>query len=72
MAWGDLTEAQQQALISLYEHCDLTADELPYTPTFDRMHAAFVSSTQVPFTLHDLWRALSSARKAGLLPRKKR
>jgi hypothetical protein len=72
MSWSQLDENERQYLINLYENCELTADELPYTPVFDRMHAQFVAETANPLTPHDFWRALSSARKTGQLTRKKR
>ena len=72
MSWSQLEETDRQLLIELYEECELTADELPYTPVFDRLHARFVAESRTPLTLHDFWRALSSARKTGQLSRKKR
>lgn len=72
MGWKDLDSACRELLIGLYAESSLTVDDLPYTPEFERMHAEFVARTSVRLTLHDFWRALSSARKVGALTRKER
>lgn len=72
MGWKELDSACRAALIELYDGCALTVDDLPYTPEFDRMLADFNRRTGKSLDHHDFWRALSSARKSGALPRKER
>ena len=71
-AWADLDEHDRRILIDLYSAADLTVDALPYTADFDWMAEAFNEATGLSLASHDFWRALSSARKSGQLPRKQR
>jgi hypothetical protein len=70
--WGDLDEARRQTLIDLYAAAELTVDALPYTPDFDWMRDAYNHAAGLDLSPHQFWRALSSARKTGILPRKER
>jgi hypothetical protein len=45
-------------------------DELPYTEEFERLYESFIQRTGLALNRHQAWRALSSCRKASLLPRK--
>lgn len=71
-AWADLDQQARQTLINLYTAADLTVDALPYTPDFEWMAKAFNHATGLNLTHYDFWRALSTARKAGKMPRKQR
>lgn len=62
----------RETLAGLYAEGPLTVDDLPYTPEFDRMLAEFNARTGKQLSPHEFWRALSSARKTGQLPRKVR
>ncbi|MBX3315765.1 MAG: hypothetical protein KF902_02755 [Phycisphaeraceae bacterium] len=72
MGWKELDDACRATLIDMYAKSELTVDDLPYTPQFERMCAEFYRSTGKYLTLHEFWRALSSARKTGQLTRKER
>lgn len=67
-----LTTEQKKVLIELYERTDRTADDLPYTDEFETLYTGFVARTGLTLTRHDVWRALSSQRKAKRLVRKER
>jgi hypothetical protein len=67
-----LCNAYKDLVAELYAQVARTVDDLPYTDEFDRLHAEFTSRTGRQISRHDFWRALSSARKASRLIRKKR
>jgi len=71
-AWADLDDTSRKALIELYTAADLTVDALPYTADFEWMADAFNLATGQNLSRYDFWRALSTARKGGNLPRKQR
>jgi hypothetical protein len=72
MGWRELDTAARDVLIALYSTAAHTVDDLPYTPEFDRLLVEFNRRTGNALTHHDFWRALSSARKTGVLKRKER
>jgi hypothetical protein len=67
-----LTKAQKETLQDLYRKCPRTVDDLPYTEDFESLYTQFISRTGLTLTRHDVWRALSSRRKAKALTRKER
>jgi hypothetical protein len=70
--WSELSNAQQRTLIDLYAAGDNTVDVLPYTADFSWLLDSFNRATGLSLTPHEFWRALSTARKGGHLPRKER
>jgi catechol 2,3-dioxygenase-like lactoylglutathione lyase family enzyme len=57
-------------LIRLYEQADRTADDLPYTPQFEQIHAGYAAVFPEPQPDRaETWRHLLSLRKRGELPR---
>lgn len=57
-------------LVHLYAETGRTADDLPYTPQFERIHAAYSQGqTDVKPTRAQTWRHLLNLRKAGKLPK---
>jgi hypothetical protein len=71
-AWSELTAVHQKILIDLYSAGDHTVDVLPYTADFSWLLDCFNRSTGLSLSPHEFWRALSTARKGGHLPRKQR
>jgi len=69
---SELSDAQKEILIQLYNSAKRTRDDLPYTEEFEQMYIQFVIQTGVALTRHQVWRALASAGKAKHLDRKKR
>jgi hypothetical protein len=67
-----LSNAHKAIVGELYEKASRTVDDLPYTDEFDKLYAEFVARSGRQLTRHDFWRALSNARKASRLVRKKR
>jgi hypothetical protein len=67
-----LTRQQKEVLIDLYARAKRTADDLPYTDEFEALYTAFIARTGLTLTRHDVWRGLSSQRKASRLIRKER
>lgn len=71
-SWSELTEAQRRTLVKLYTASTHSVDVLPYTLDFVWLLDAFNRATGLSLTHHEFWRALSSARKGGHLPKKQR
>lgn len=69
---GALSQAHRQVIAELYEQCNLSRDDLPYTPEFEELHSAFTARTGMQLTQHDFWRALAGIGKGSGLPRKQR
>ena len=62
--------AKRRVLAKIYEEVGRTADDLPYTPDFEKMF--FLYSTEYPEpkpTRREVWRHLLNLRKAGKLPK---
>jgi len=62
--------AKAQALIDAYQQVGRTADDLPYTPHFESLHAAYSAAfpDNKP-SRQEVWRHLLNLRKGGKLPR---
>lgn len=67
-----LKDTQKQTLRELYRLSRRTVDDLPYTQEFESLHVQFIARTGLTMTRHDVWRVLSSQRKAKRLVRKER
>lgn len=67
-----LADSQKDTLRELYRATRRTVDDLPYTVEFEELYTQFVARTGLTLTRHDVWRALSSQRKARKLVRKQR
>ena len=62
--------ADRAALIAVYEKIGRTADDLPYTPHFERLHAMYARQFKANKPDHAaVWRQLLAIRKAGKLPK---
>ena len=62
--------ARPDALIRAYEEVGLTADDLPYTPHFEKLYALYAPPAQDPRpTRRQTWRHLLNLRKSGKLPK---
>lgn len=70
--WSELNAEQQKTLVGLYAAGDHTVDVLPYTADFSWLMDCFNRATGLSLTPHEFWRALSTARKGGHLPKKQR
>lgn len=58
------------ALVKTYEQIGRTADDLPYTPDFEKLYlAATAACREHKPTREDVWRQLLNLRKAGKLPK---
>jgi catechol 2,3-dioxygenase-like lactoylglutathione lyase family enzyme len=62
--------AKRQLLIKLYEEIARTADDLPYTPQFEKLYDAYASQHPEPKpSRRETWRHLLNLRKGGKLPK---
>jgi catechol 2,3-dioxygenase-like lactoylglutathione lyase family enzyme len=62
--------AKPQLLAKIYEQIGRTADDLPYTPHFERLYSAYAAEHDGPKpTRRQTWRQLLTLRKAGELPK---
>ena len=61
---------KRDLLAQIYEQIGRTADDLPYTPQFERLHSLYAAQHADPKpTRQEVWRHLLNLRKAGKLPR---
>lgn len=61
---------KRDVLIRMYEEVGRTADDLPYTPHFEKLHNAYAAAHGEPKpTRRETWRHLLNLRKAGNLPK---
>jgi catechol 2,3-dioxygenase-like lactoylglutathione lyase family enzyme len=61
---------KRDVLIRLYEQIGRTADDLPYTPHFQKMYAEYIAEHDEPKpSRQEVWRHLLNLRKAGKLPK---
>ena len=62
--------ADRAQLVEVYVKIGRTADDLPYTPHFERLHTMYARGLKgrKP-THHDVWTTLLNLRKAGKLPK---
>ena len=59
-----------EALVRTYEQIGRTADDLPYTPDFERLYASYCAEyRQTKPTRQEVWRQLLNLRKAAKLPK---
>lgn len=68
----NLSNGHKEILEEFYRATRRTVDDLPYTEEFELLFEAFVARSGKSLSRHDVWRALSSARKASRLVRKER
>ncbi len=61
--------AQPDLLIDLYQKIARTADDLPYTPQFEKLWSLYAAKQTPHPTRGEVWRQLLNLRKAGKLPR---
>jgi catechol 2,3-dioxygenase-like lactoylglutathione lyase family enzyme len=62
--------AKKDLLATIYQNTARTADDLPYTPHFESLYAAYVRQLPEPRpTRQEVWRHLLNMRKAGSLPK---
>lgn len=61
--------AKRDLLIQLYVETARTADDLPYTPQFEKLYSAYIARQNPKPTHQEVWRHLLNLRKAGKLPR---
>jgi hypothetical protein len=62
----------KNVLSDLYRRTNRTVDDLPYTEEFELLYTEFIARSGLTMTRHDVWRVLSSQRKAKRLIRKER
>jgi catechol 2,3-dioxygenase-like lactoylglutathione lyase family enzyme len=63
-------EPKREELIRVYEQIGRTADDLPYTPDFEKLHAAYCAQhREKKPQRQETWRHLLNLRKAGKLPK---
>jgi catechol 2,3-dioxygenase-like lactoylglutathione lyase family enzyme len=60
---------KEAPLIEIYCQVGLTADDLPYTPQFERLHSTYAALQGDQLTRGETWRHLLNLRKAGKLPK---
>jgi catechol 2,3-dioxygenase-like lactoylglutathione lyase family enzyme len=63
------TPAKRELLIEIYQKIGRTADDLPYTPQFEKLYQSYTSSQNPKPTHEEVWRHLLNLRKSGKLPR---
>jgi hypothetical protein len=67
---AERTPVKPDELIEAYERIGRTADDLPYTPDFEKLHGIYCSRQgEKKPTRQETWRHLLNLRKAGKLPR---
>ncbi len=63
-------EVKREALIEIYLQIERTADDLPYTPEFVKLHTAYAAKfVENKPAEQETWRQLLNLRKAGKLPK---
>jgi catechol 2,3-dioxygenase-like lactoylglutathione lyase family enzyme len=63
-------EVKREALIEIYLQIARTADDLPYTPEFVKLHTAYAAKfAENKPAEEETWRQLLNLRKAGKLPK---
>ena len=62
--------AKRELLVRLYQEVGRTADDLPYTPQFEKLYDLYsVQHPQPKPTRREVWRHLLNLRKGGKLPK---
>jgi catechol 2,3-dioxygenase-like lactoylglutathione lyase family enzyme len=63
-------EVKRDALVRAYQEIGRTADDLPYTPDFEKLHVVYSAQhKQSKPSKQETWRHLLNLRKAGKLPK---
>lgn len=61
---------KREELISVYQQIGRTADDLPYTPHFEKLYTTYIANYSEPRpTRSEVWRHLLNLRKGGKLPK---
>jgi catechol 2,3-dioxygenase-like lactoylglutathione lyase family enzyme len=67
---AEKVEVKRDVLVRIYEEIGRTADDLPYTPEFVKLHTAYAAKFhENKPTQQETWRQLLNLRKAGKLPK---
>jgi len=67
---GEKVAVKRDELIRVYEQIGRTADDLPYTPDFKKLHVAYSAQFgENKPSEQETWRQLLNLRKAGKLPK---
>jgi catechol 2,3-dioxygenase-like lactoylglutathione lyase family enzyme len=67
---AEKVDVKRDALVKIYVEIGRTADDLPYTPEFVKLHAAYAAKyRENKPTQQETWRQLLNLRKAGKLPK---
>ena len=62
--------ARRQELVAVYQQIGRTADDLPYTPHFEKLYTTYIAHYSEPRpTRAEVWRHLLNLRKGGKLPK---
>jgi len=64
-----LASSRPDVLIDLYQKIGRTADDLPYTPHFEKLWNLYAARQNPQPTRGEVWRQLLNLRKGGKLPR---
>jgi len=62
-----LTVEQKQLLEELYHDANRAVDDLPYTGEMEQLHQSFVSQTNLPLTIREVYKALKNMGRDGRL-----
>lgn len=61
---------KREALIDVYQQIGRTADDLPYTPHFEKLYTTYIANYSEPRPNRvEVWRHLLNLRKGGKLPK---
>lgn len=61
---------KRDTLLAVYQQIGRTADDLPYTPHFEKLYTTYISSYPEPRPARaEVWRHLLNLRKGGKLPK---
>lgn len=61
---------KREELIGVYQQIGRTADDLPYTPHFEKLYTTYIANYSEPRpTRAEVWRHLLNLRKGGKLPK---
>jgi len=67
---SDRIGVRKPELVKAYQAVGRTADDLPYTPDFERLHATYATAfAETRPSKQEVWRHLLNLRKAGELPK---
>jgi hypothetical protein len=63
----ELNDEQRHLLEALYASVSLSVDDLPYTEEMSQLHRDFVSQTNLPISIRDVYKALKNLGRQGRL-----